>query len=153
MLNEQHIQWVQKALKCNDTCLYHHRISCTTDKAAWHTPKIWMQRMWIFILNSKNIRNSNFFLTAQTNTCCLDSHSDGTHSLQRIHWWASDGMLNMLKSVPMKKQTYLHLWWPEAEYVFGKSLYLGDLLLYKKKRVTFKIILPQLFEHKYSSRL
>ncbi len=23
---------------------------------------------------------------------CLDS--DGTHSLQRIHWWASDGMLN-----------------------------------------------------------
>ncbi len=25
---------------------------------------------------------------------CLDSHSDGTHSLQRIHWWASDVMLN-----------------------------------------------------------
>ncbi len=24
---------------------------------------------------------------------CLDSHSDGTHSLQRIHWWASDVML------------------------------------------------------------
>ncbi len=21
---------------------------------------------------------------------CLDSHSDGTHSLQRIHWWARD---------------------------------------------------------------
>ncbi len=21
---------------------------------------------------------------------CLDFHSDGTHSLQRIHWWASD---------------------------------------------------------------
>ncbi len=21
---------------------------------------------------------------------CLDSHSDGTHSLQRIHWWASE---------------------------------------------------------------
>ncbi len=21
---------------------------------------------------------------------CLDSHSDGTHSLQRNHWWASD---------------------------------------------------------------
>ncbi len=21
---------------------------------------------------------------------CLDSHSDGTHSLQRIHWWTSD---------------------------------------------------------------
>ncbi len=25
---------------------------------------------------------------------CLDSHSDGTHSLQRIHWWAGDVMLN-----------------------------------------------------------
>ncbi len=25
---------------------------------------------------------------------CLDSHSDGTHSLQRIHWWASDAALN-----------------------------------------------------------
>ncbi len=29
---------------------------------------------------------------------CLDSHSDGTHSLQRIHCWASDGMLNFSKS-------------------------------------------------------
>ncbi len=27
----------------------------------------------------------------------LDS-SDGTHSLQRIHWWASDGMLHYSKS-------------------------------------------------------
>ncbi len=23
-------------------------------------------------------------------SCLLDSHSDGTHSLQRIHWWARD---------------------------------------------------------------
>ncbi len=35
---------------------------------------------------------------------CLDSHSDGTHSLQKIHWWASDVMLNFFKSVPTKKQ-------------------------------------------------
>ncbi len=27
---------------------------------------------------------------------CLDSHSDGTHSLQRIHWWLSNIMLNLL---------------------------------------------------------
>ncbi len=40
---------------------------------------------------------------------CLDSHSDGTHSLQMIHWRASDVMLHLSKSVPMKKQTYLHL--------------------------------------------
>ncbi len=25
---------------------------------------------------------------------CLDSYSDGTHSLQMIHWWASDAMVN-----------------------------------------------------------
>ncbi len=36
---------------------------------------------------------------------CLDSHSDGTHSLQRTHWWASDAvMLHFSKSFPMKKQ-------------------------------------------------
>ncbi len=34
---------------------------------------------------------------------CLDSHSDGTHSLQRIHWWASDVMLHFSKSVMMEK--------------------------------------------------
>ncbi len=28
---------------------------------------------------------------------CLDSHSDGTHSLQRIHWWTGDVMLNFSK--------------------------------------------------------
>ncbi len=33
--------------------------------------------------------------------------SDGTHSLQRIHWWAT-----FLQSVPIKKQPHLHfhLW-------------------------------------------
>ncbi len=29
---------------------------------------------------------------------CLDSHSGGTHSLQRIHWWASDVTLHFSKS-------------------------------------------------------
>ncbi len=28
---------------------------------------------------------------------CLDSHSDGTHSLQRIHWSASDEKLNLFR--------------------------------------------------------
>ncbi len=28
---------------------------------------------------------------------CLDSHFDGTHSLQRIHRWASDVMLKLAK--------------------------------------------------------
>ncbi len=34
---------------------------------------------------------------------CLDSHSDGTRSLQRTHCWASDAMLHFSKSVPMNK--------------------------------------------------
>ncbi len=34
---------------------------------------------------------------------CLDL--DGTHSLQRIHWWASDVMLHFSKSVLMNRQT------------------------------------------------
>ncbi len=43
----------------------------------------------------------------------LDSHSDGTHSLQRIHWWSSDVMLNFSKSVLIKTQTHLGLGCPE----------------------------------------
>ncbi len=39
--------------------------------------------------------------------CCLESHSDGTHSLQRIQLWASDIMLSFSKSFQMKKQTHL----------------------------------------------
>ncbi len=38
----------------------------------------------------------------------LDSHSDGTHSLQRIHWWASDVMLLFSKSVQMKMAFFLN---------------------------------------------
>ncbi len=37
----------------------------------------------------------------------INCYSDGTHSLQRIHWWASDVMLNFSRSVQMKKQTHL----------------------------------------------
>ncbi len=54
---------------------------------------------------------------------CLDSHSDGTHSLQRIHWSASDVMLHF-----SKKQTHLHLRWPEGEsiLVLGWTIPLND---------------------------
>ncbi len=41
-----------------------------------------------------------------------------SRSLQRIHWWASDIMLNFSKSVSMKKQTNLHIVWPEGEIIF-----------------------------------
>ncbi len=44
------------------------------------------------------------WITCDVFISCLDSHSDGTHSLQSIHWWASDVMLHFSKSVPMKKK-------------------------------------------------
>ncbi len=47
----------------------------------------------------------------------LDSHSNGTHSLQMIHWWASDVMLS--KSVPMKTQTQHHNGWSEVHLNFN----------------------------------
>ncbi len=60
---------------------------------------------------------------------CLDSHSDGTHSLLRIHWWASAGMLHFSKSVPMKGQI-INLGWPEGEYILSKfKKKLGELFL------------------------
>ncbi len=52
---------------------------------------------------------------------CLDSHSDGTHSLQRIHWWASNGMLHFSKSVLMKKHSFTSwmAWrWEYSQQIF-----------------------------------
>ncbi len=46
--------------------------------------------------------------------CLSDSHSDGTHSLQSIHCWDTDAELHFSKSVLMKKQSPLHLEWPEV---------------------------------------
>ncbi len=53
--------------------------------------------------------SSNVFIS------CLNS-SDGTHSLQRIHWWKTD--VNFFKYVLIKKQTYLHLRWPYLQQIF-----------------------------------
>ncbi len=46
---------------------------------------------------------------------CLNSNYDGTHLLQRIHWWANNAMIHLSKPVLIKKQTALHLGWPERE--------------------------------------
>ncbi len=82
---------------------YKHAIFCFKDVNRW-TGVVWIIVMFLI--------------------SCLDSHSDGTHSLQRIHWWASNGMLHFSKSVPLKKQTYLLLEWPEGEYIFIKFSWL-----------------------------
>ncbi len=71
---------------------------------------------------------------------CLHSHSDGTHSLQRIHWWASDMMLNFSKSVLMKRQNHLYLGWPEGESIFSRFLLLGELFLLGNILFLFRFI-------------
>ncbi len=53
----------------------------------------------------------------------LNSHSDGTHSLQRIHLWASGVMLHFFKSVLIRNK-FIHLGWPEGEYIFSKYNFL-----------------------------
>ncbi len=60
---------------------------------------------------------------------CLDSHSDGTHSLQRIHWWASDCNDAFLQICSMKKKTHIQIGWTEIEYIFSKFSFLGELFL------------------------
>ncbi len=43
---------------------------------------------------------------------CADSHSDGTHSLERIHWWASDAMVNFSKFFSEEEPN--HIWFHKA---------------------------------------
>ncbi len=50
---------------------------------------------------------------------CLDSHSDGTHSLQMIHCGCN---AKLCKSVLMKKQTHLYPRWLESEYIWKKEI-------------------------------
>ncbi len=51
--------------------------------------------------------------------------TDGTHSLQRIHWWTSDEMMyHFSKSVPMKKQIHLAWEWVNIQQIviFGCTI-------------------------------
>ncbi len=52
---------------------------------------------------------------------CLDSHSDGTHSLERIHWWASDA-------------AFLQIWWR------NKLIYILDGLRVNIQQIIIIII-------------
>ncbi len=58
--------------------------------------------------------NYGFFSYKHACFHCLDSHSDGTYSLQMIHYWTNYVMLLSSKSVLMKNQINLHLGWPEV---------------------------------------
>ncbi len=78
---------------------------------------IFQRRKHCYGLWTHILPRSNSLKLVQTR---LDSHSNGTHS-HRIHW-ASDAMLNVSKSVPMKNQTPIWLAWPEGES-FSVNLY------------------------------
>ncbi len=83
---------------------------------------------------------------------CLDSHSDGTHSLQRIHWRASDVMLNFSKSdeetnsfISWMPKGWIQFW---VNYSFKKS---SATVMCKLQR-TSSVSSPDLFFIAFSSR-
>lgn len=51
------------------------------------------------------------YISAERLKFYAHSLSDGTHSLQCIHWWAREVMLHFSRSVLMKKQSQLHIEW------------------------------------------
>ncbi len=59
-----------------------------------------------------------------------------------IHFRGSLIMIHFSKSVLMKKQTHLHLWWPEGEYFFfWQNIPLKELHLTNLKHSAFFIFL------------
>ncbi len=66
--------------------------------------------MNLFIINTQLV----FYVWIIVN---LNSHCDGTHSLQQIHCWASD-VYYIFPNVLMKKQTHLQIRQPESEHIF-----------------------------------
>ncbi len=67
------------------------------------------QHTHIYYVNKNFYFGCEMWITCDVFISSLDSHSDGTHSLQMIHWWASDVMLKFSKPISMKKQTHLRL--------------------------------------------
>ncbi len=49
---------------------------------------------------------------------CLDSHSDGTHSLQRIHCWASDVMLHLSDKETNSSTSWMAWGWGHIQLIF-----------------------------------
>ncbi len=84
------------------TSLAHQWIFCSE----W-VPSEWESKQLIKTLHKSLIDGLRSIIMYYCDVfiSCLDSRSNGTHSLHRIHLWASDVMLNFSKSVPMKKQS------------------------------------------------
>ncbi len=63
--------------------------SCFGQKLDMKMSRLGLGVVWCWLLEDY-LRIIVLFLSA-------DTYSDGTHSLQSIHWWASDGMLHFYK--------------------------------------------------------
>ncbi len=132
---------VKRSIPCFETNVWSVHISVliqteitfSTEKAIlWIEDSYFSRKQWfeftdilmvdLFLINTHLFTSEdiNWWIGVVWTTCGVlwffyYSHSDGTHSLQKICWWANDVMLNVFKSVLMKKQTHL---FSEGEYIF-----------------------------------
>ncbi len=120
---------VGRVMNGNNECLLSskkfslNQVKSQTDQAPFRSkygPKGWRKHyygLWTYSILARSNSSVSYKLAAfqNVNYCteswelladyyvfisCFDFHSDGTHSLQRIHWWASDATLNVSKPVP-----------------------------------------------------
>ncbi len=130
------IQWLSSSLGLLSTCswcvggvLGHYgcRRIIQVDAAHWW----WMRRSppLIYVKHFEypkkryiDVTNYYYYVVFIS---CLDSHSDGTHSLQRIHCWASEGMLHFSKSDKETNSSCMNWGWVH----FQQIVILGKLFL------------------------
>ncbi len=87
----------------------------------WPEATVYPSMMDLFLTNMQlffNLGTGVVWITCDVFISCLGSHSDGTHSLQRIHWWASDVILHFSKSVLMNKLIYIWMTWGWIHFHF-----------------------------------
>ncbi len=96
-------------------CIWHQKSREKYLQGGWMTD-MFLTNTQLFTSQDINWWTGVVWITCDVFISCLDSHSDGTHSLQRNHWWASAVMLHFTKSILMKKQTHLHLRCPEGKF-------------------------------------
>ncbi len=88
---ELHLIWIRTRITATRNCLKLKRLKTDrlvlTNNFTLHNLLTDVLEWCVLLVNYCDVLIS-----------CLDSHSDGTHSLQRIHCWASDGMLRFSKT-------------------------------------------------------
>ncbi len=114
--------------KCSITSLAHQWILCSE----W-VPSEWESKQLIKTVCFLQTCSFSLYKTLideleSFGLLCLDSHSDGTHSLQRIHWWASDVMLHFYKSDEETNSSTSWMVWGwlhfQQNVIFGWTIHL-----------------------------